>query len=104
MTALIYAHSYCSSGTGHFAQFRDLKDVKSVNDTFLYRDRSAWDYFEKKFKEILDFHKYYSKRKHTSTNMDFREILENKRLMDKVDVIYADPPIHLSTIQVLSRY
>ena len=48
LTALLYAHSYCSSGTGHFATYRDLKTLSSINDVFLYRDRVVYDYFTKK--------------------------------------------------------
>lgn len=92
LSALIYSHSYCSSGTGHFAMFRDLKDVKSINDVFLYRDKSVWDYFERKFREIVEFHEYNSKRKHLAVSMDFEELLEDKKLAKKYKVIYADPP------------
>ncbi|EQC44459.1 DNA adenine methylase [Bacteriovorax sp. DB6_IX] len=92
LAALVYAHSYCSSGTGHFAQFRDLKDVKSINDVFLYRDRCVWAYFIKKLEEIIEFQKYYPERDHLSVNMDYRELLNDKDIMKRVDVIYADPP------------
>jgi adenine-specific DNA-methyltransferase len=92
LSALIYAHSYCSSGTGHFAMFRDLKDVKSINDVFLYRDRDVWAYFEKKFLEIIEFHQYYPKRKHLSLSMDFKDLLSEKSVSKKYKLIYADPP------------
>lgn len=92
LTALIYAHSYCSSGTGHFAMFRDLKDVKSINDVFLYRDRDVWSYFEKKFLEITEFHTYTPKRKHCSLSMDYVELLNDKSISKKYKLIYADPP------------
>ncbi|WP_412471781.1 DNA adenine methylase [Halobacteriovorax sp. RT-1-4] len=92
LSALIYAHSYCSSGTGHFAMFRDLKDVKSINDVFLYRDKSVWSYFEKKFREIVEFHSFTPERKHLAVSLDFEEVLEDRELSKKYDVIYADPP------------
>lgn len=92
LTALLYAHSYCSSGTGHFAMYRDLKSVDSVNDSFLYRGRSAMELFEKKLNEIVEFHEYTPKKKHESVSMDYKEILNNKKVMNKVKVIYADPP------------
>ncbi len=92
LTALIYAHSYCSSGTGHFAMFRDLKDVKSITDVFLYRKRDVWSYFEKKLIEILEFHEYSPKLKHESTTMDFLDILNDKGLAKKYQLVYADPP------------
>ncbi len=92
MAALIYAHSYCSSGTGHFAQFRDLKDLKSVNDVFLYRERNVWDYFDKKFREILKLHTNSLERRHRSTCLDYRDLLKDRNIMKEVDIIYADPP------------
>lgn len=92
LSALVYAHSYCSSGTGHFAMFRDLKDVKSINDVFLYRDRDVWSFFEKKFLEITQFHQHYPKRKHLSLSMDFKELLNDKSIGNKYRLIYADPP------------
>lgn len=92
LTALIYAHSYSSSGTGHFAMFRDLKDVKSISDVFLYRDRSVWSLFEKKFREIIEFHNYDPSKKHFSVSEDYEELLNNKKFTKKYKVIYADPP------------
>lgn len=92
LTALIYAYSYCSSGTGHFAMFRDLKTVKSVNDVFLYRDRSVWAYFEKKFNEILNFVDYNPDANHGTFSVDFEKLLADKSAMRRVKLIYADPP------------
>lgn len=92
LTALLYAHSYSSSSTGHFAMFRDLKDVKSINDTFLYRDRDVWGLFEKKLNEIIEFHTYTPKRKHCSYSMDYQELLQNNTIAKKFKLIYADPP------------
>lgn len=92
LTALIYAHSYCSSGTGHFAMFRDLKDVNSINDTFLYRPRNVFEYFEKKLKEICIFHTYNPSRQHKSVSMNYVDLLKEKKILKNVKVIYADPP------------
>lgn len=92
LSALLYAHSYCSSGTGHFAMFRDLKDVKSINDVFLYRCRDVWELFEKKFREIVEFHKPDTNKNHISISRDFEEVLKDQELAKKYKVIYADPP------------
>jgi adenine-specific DNA-methyltransferase len=92
LTALIYAYSYTSSGTGHFAMFRDLKTLKSINDVFLYRDRSVWDYFEKKFREIIEFHSYNPGKKHRSFSLDYKELLNNEEISKNYKLIYADPP------------
>jgi adenine-specific DNA-methyltransferase len=92
LCALIYAHSYSSSGTGHFAMFRDLKDVKSINDVFLYRDRLVWELFERKFGEIISFHRHLPEREYLSLSRDYEELLRDKQLANKYKVIYADPP------------
>ena len=92
LTALIYAHSYCSSGTGHFAMFRDLDDLDSVKDVFLYRKRSVWDYFSRKFGELVAFHRHTSGLRHSSHSLSFEDILGQSQVMERVDLIYADPP------------
>jgi adenine-specific DNA-methyltransferase len=92
LTALIYAYSYCSSSTGHFAQFRDLKDLGSINDVFLYRKRKVWVYFLKKLEELVNFYEYTPNKNHISLNMDYMEIFKKKDLLDSFDLVYADPP------------
>ncbi|HPJ16919.1 MAG TPA: DNA adenine methylase [Candidatus Woesebacteria bacterium] len=111
-TALIHAYSYNSAGTGHFAQFRDLSTLSSVKDVFLYRTRSVWDYFLRKAEEIImgtKITQYASRSK--SFSMDYVDLLNNKELMSKVGLIYADPPysfVHYSrfyhAIEDLCRY
>lgn len=111
LSALIYAYSYCSSGTGHFAMFRDIKSISSVEDTFIYRKRKVWDYFVYKLEELYSFHKYYPNRKYQMTNMDYVEILQDARYFHDVKLIYADPPysfVHYSrfyhAIESLVKY
>ena len=91
LSALIYAHSYGSSGTGHFAMFREIKDLSVVEDTFLYRRKSIWKLFIKKVNELINFHSYYPNAQYKAFSMDFTEIL-NHEIMEKVDLVYADPP------------
>ena len=92
LSALIYAHSYCSSGTGHFAMFRDLKDITAVEDTFLYRKRSVWSLFKSKLNEIVNYYNFDQSFEHKTFTMDYKELLDNKKIIKNVDVIYADPP------------
>ncbi|MBN2508882.1 MAG: DNA adenine methylase [Spirochaetales bacterium] len=92
ISALIHAYSYCSSGTGHFAMFRDLKDLKSVEDVFIYRKKNVWSFFEKKLNELYDFHSFYSNRKYETTSFDYMDLLQNDRTELKYNLIYADPP------------
>ncbi|HVZ67494.1 MAG TPA: DNA adenine methylase [Patescibacteria group bacterium] len=110
--ALIHAYSYCSAGTGHFAQFRDLSTLSSVTDVFLYRGRSIEDYFLKKMEELIlatQLNKYHDLSKSFSQN--YTTLLDNKSVMSKVGLIYADPPysfVHYSrfyhAIEDLCRY
>lgn len=109
--ALIYAYSYCSSGTGHFAMFRDLKSVKSVEDVFLYRGRIVWDYFESKLMELYKFHKFYPNKKYIMTNKDYVDVMQSDNDNSPIDLIYADPPysfVHYSrfyhAIESLVKY
>lgn len=110
--ALIHAYSYCSAGTGHFAQFRDLSSVSSVKDVFLYRTRSVLDYFFKKAEEIIqssNLNKYA--KQSMSFAFDYRDLLKKKEVMNKVGLVYADPPysfVHYSrfyhAIEDLCKY
>lgn len=91
LSALMYAHSYCSSGTGHFAMFRDITSVKSAQDVFKYRPKKPLDYFEEKIEEIISYSADYNGNNHEAWSLDFREALSDQNLKD-VDLLYADPP------------
>ncbi|MFZ2199331.1 MAG: DNA adenine methylase [Microgenomates group bacterium] len=110
--ALIHAFSYCSAGTGHFAQFRDLSTLSSVEDVFIYRKRSVLEYFFKKAEEIIQGSSLniYSEASR-SFNLDYLDLLGKKNLMSKVSLVYADPPysfVHYSrfyhAVEDLCRY
>jgi adenine-specific DNA-methyltransferase len=112
LVALIHAFSYISAGTGHFAQFRDLNSLTSVQDVFLYRNRTLWDYFLRKAEELVEASKinvHYQKSK--SFTLDYVALLDNSDVMSKVGLVYADPPysfVHYSrfyhAIEDLCRY
>lgn len=91
LSALMYAHSYSSSGTGHFAMFRDLKSTDSAKDTFKYRGRNVIDFFNKKYEELLDYASDYNGNNHEAWSLDFRDALKDENLAD-IDLLYADPP------------
>lgn len=111
-TALIHSYSYNSAGTGHFAQFRDLSTLSSVTDVFSYRKRSVLDYFFRKAEEIIDAVK--TNRHHEksgSFSCDYRTLLDDQSIMEKVGLVYADPPytfVHYSrfyhAVENLCRY
>ena len=91
LSSLMYAHSYCSSGTGHFAMFRDLTSVKSAQDTFKYRPKKPLGYFETKIEEIISYSADYNGNNHEAWSLDFKDALSDKNLKD-IDLLYADPP------------
>lgn len=112
MPALIHAYSYCSAGTGHFAQFRDLSTMASIKDVFSYRNRSVLEYFLRKAEEVIvSTHNNQFAIDNKSFSSDYTSLLSNRALLDKVGLIYADPPysfVHYSrfyhAIENLCRY
>jgi adenine-specific DNA-methyltransferase len=112
LVALIHAYSYCSAGTGHFAQFRDLSTLSSIKDVFTYRKRSVLDYFLRKAEEILNAsNKNEFAGRNKAFTRDYISLLEDKRIMKDVGMIYADPPysfVHYSrfyhAVEDLCRY
>ena len=110
LAALIYAYSYCSSGTGHFAMFRDLTTVNAIRDTFIYRQRSVVQFFKNKLFELLQYHTYLPERNFKVFSSDYAQLL-NYEDIKNVDLIYADPPysfVHYSrfyhAIESLIKY
>lgn len=107
LSSLIYAMSYTSQSTGHFAQFRDVTE-SNMHDIMLYRIRDIWTYFEKKFLEILNAVDVEVTNRYTITTLDYLDCL---RLIERNTIVYADPPyssVHYSrfyhAIETLIRY
>ncbi len=107
LSSLIYAMSYTSQSTGHFAQFRDVTE-SNMHDIMLYRIRDIWTYFEKKFLEILNMVDVEATNRYTITTLDYLDCL---RLIERNTIVYADPPyssVHYSrfyhVIETLVRY
>ena len=107
LSSLIYAMSYTSQSTGHFAQFRDVTE-SNMHDIMLYRIRDIWTYFEKKFLEILNMVDVEATNRYTITTLDYLDCL---RLIERNTIVYADPPyssVHYSrfyhAIETLIRY
>ena len=107
LSSLIYAMSYTSQSTGHFAQFRDVTE-SNMHDIMLYRIRDIWTYFEKKFLEILNMVDVEATNRYTITTLDYLDCL---RLIERNTLVYADPPyssVHYSrfyhAIETLIRY
>ena len=107
LSSLIYAMSYTSQSTGHFAQFRDVTE-SNMHNLMLYRIRDIWTYFEKKFLEILNMVDVEATNRYTITTLDYLDCL---RLIERNTIVYADPPyssVHYSrfyhAIETLIRY
>ena len=107
LSSLIYAMSYTSQSTGHFAQFRDVTE-SNMHDIMLYRIRDIGTYFEKKFLEILNMVDVEATNRYTITTLDYLDCL---RLIERNTIVYADPPyssVHYSrfyhAIETLIRY
>jgi len=91
LAALMYAHSYCSSGTGHFAMFRDLKTISSAQDVFIYRGKDVFEFFSNKLRELVEFCDFNKKTKHQAISSNYIDLIKSQT-MDTVDLVYADPP------------
>ena len=107
LSSLIYAMSYTSQSTGHFAQFRDVTE-SNMHDIMLYLIRDIWTYFEKKFLEIFNMVDVEATNRYTITTLDYLDCL---RLIERNTIVYADPPyssVHYSrfyhAIETLIRY
>lgn len=107
MSSLIFAMSYTSQSTGHFAQYRDANSETSMQDILIYRRREIWPYFERKFKELTTLINGNGKQ-HRITTLDYNDCL---RLIEKGSIVYADPPyqsVHYSrfyhVLETLVKY
>jgi len=89
LSSLIFAMSYSSQSTGHFAQYRDITK-SNMNDILQYRTRSIWTLFEKKYKELSNFQQSnILANDYRITSLDYLDCL---RLIDENTIVYADPP------------
>lgn len=89
LSSLIFAMSYSSQSTGHFAQYRDITQ-SNMNDILQYRTRSIWLLFEKKYKELTNFQQSnILDNNYRITSLDYLDCL---RLIDENTIVYADPP------------
>jgi len=107
ISSLIFAMSYTSQSTGHYAQFRDAKKDSSMIDIMQYRKKDIWLYFERKITELTNFLNGNA-REYKVTTLDYIDCL---RIVEKGAIIYADPPyqsVHYSrfyhVLETLVRY
>jgi adenine-specific DNA-methyltransferase len=107
LSSLMYAMAYNSQSTGHYAQYRDAYDEKSMNDILSYRLRGIKEFYVKKLIELIQF-TGKNKRKHTITSLDYRDCLN---IIKPQTIVYADPPyvfVHYSrfyhALETLVKY
>lgn len=106
LSSLIFAMSYVSQSTGHYAQYRNVtKD--NMKDILGYRNREIWPYFEKKFIELIENVNGKSNDFRVTT-LDYVDCL---RIIEEGATVYADPPyqsVHYSrfyhAIETLVKY
>lgn len=107
LSSIMYAMSYTTQSTGHFAQYRDGDKQDAMKNIITYRIKDFYDHFIKKFKELIETLDDSLKQLKTST-MDFTECLET---MPVGTTVYADPPyapVHYSrfyhALETLVKY
>jgi len=109
LSSLMFAMSYCSQSTGHYAQHRVLTP-DNVHDVLMYRKKTILKLFKQKFLSLKDFYT-------GSSNTEFSHQLETQDFMDLLkssishSVVYADPPyqfVHYSrfyhALETLVKY
>jgi len=107
LSSLMFAMSYNSQSTGHFAQYRSAKNLSSKNDILIYRRKEILPYFKKKFEQLQEFLGNI-KFNHSISTLDYKDCLE---LMKPNSLVYADPPyafVHYSrfyhALETLVKY
>jgi adenine-specific DNA-methyltransferase len=107
VSSIMYAMSYTTQSTGHFAQYRDGDTQDAMANILYYRQKNLYNLFIKKLKALLetldDSLKYLQ-----TTTLDFEECL---KLAPEGSTVYADPPyapVHYSrfyhALETLVKY
>lgn len=107
LSSIIYAMSYSSQSTGHFAQFRKVT-LENYKNILFYRKKNVVELFTKKLTEVLTLRKDTNNHECACLSMDYRLCLE---YIPSGAIVYADPPysnVHYSrfyhAIETLVRY
>ena len=107
LSSIMYAMSYTTQSTGHFAQYRDGDTIDAMNNIIIYRQKDFYELFTKKFRELLLTLDDSLKELKTST-LDFIECL---KVIPLNSTVYADPPyapVHYSrfyhALETLVKY
>ncbi len=107
LASLMFAMSYNSQSTGHYAQYRDATSESSMADILIYRRKEILPFFIRKMEElraVLNGNRFA----YDVYSLDYLDCLD---LIPENTVVYADPPyvfVHYSrfyhAIETLVRY
>ncbi|KMZ43538.1 MULTISPECIES: DNA adenine methylase [Bacillales] len=107
LASLMFAMSYTSQSTGHYAQYREANTDSSMKDILIYREKELVPYFVRKmedFQQTLEPNNF----NHQVFAEDYMDCLDHVPIGT---TIYADPPycfVHYSrfyhAIETLVRY
>ncbi|MEC2277817.1 DNA adenine methylase [Bacillus velezensis] len=107
ISSLMFAMSYNSQSTGHYAQYRDATNNKNMNDILIYRRKEIVPYFIRKFTEFQNVLQE-NQQPSNVVSKDYIDCLNN---IEFKSTVYADPPycfVHYSrfyhAIETLVRY
>ncbi len=107
LSSLMFAMSYNSQSTGHFAQYRDATTLSSKTDILIYRQKEIVPYFKTKFTQLQNY-LGINTISHSVSSLDYRECLN---LIEPRTLVYADPPyafVHYSrfyhALETLVKY
>lgn len=88
MSSLVFAMSYCAQSTGHFAQFRPLKE-NNYKSVLMYRMKSIPVLFKKKMHELLIVLRNPLRYSFRSATLDYEDCVAS---LNPETIVYADPP------------
>lgn len=107
ISSLMFAMSYNSQSTGHYAQYRDANSQSSMQDILIYRQKEILPYFTRKFEEFQQV-LGQNNLPHNVVAMDYMDCLD---ILEPNTTVYADPPycfVHYSrfyhAIETLVKY
>lgn len=107
ISSIMFAMSYSTQSTGHFAQYRDGNSLDAMHNIIIYRIKDIYVLFVRKLKELvmsLDNHL----KSIVTTTQSFSECLKT---LGNGSTVYADPPyapVHYSrfyhVLETLVKY
>ncbi|MFP3919916.1 DNA adenine methylase [Lysinibacillus telephonicus] len=107
ISSLMFAMSYNSQSTGHYAQYRDATNDKSMEDILTYRRKEIVPFFIRKFTEFQEVLGENNK----PVNVVSKDYMDCLNDIEMNSTVYADPPycfVHYSrfyhAIETLVRY